>query len=802
MWHAQRYALRRLARNPLVSLTVILTLAVGVGAVTTAFTIVHGTLSPLEYPRAGDLVRIYQTLGELKSSPNPRLAAIWNRLPVSYLNTGDWRQRSRTLRGIGLYESYTAVLEPGGEPLEVAATKIDSELLSTLGVAPTLGRPFSAAEVTRRERLVLLGHGLWTKVFGGDRKILGRALRLDGQPYTVVGVMAPGFEIAGSKDSLWTPAGPTDDDLAVRDENRYSGVGRLAPGATLEAAQAEMDRLAAELAAAHPETNAGTGVRLTPLLDTVIGDSRRVLALLSAAAAAVLLIACVNLTNLLLAQGVERQREMALRLALGARRAHLVRQSGAEALILAVAGSAGGLLLAALARRLLPLLLVDELPRLEKIAIDWGVVLFALGAGLTAILFSSLLPAILTPGATPREALAEPRLVRISQDALVIAEVALTLMLTAGALALVTSWRRLATLDPGFDARDVLVQEIRLPAWQYPDDVRRGEFSARLLASLESLPGRTLTALTSRLPLPGMAMVWGFQVTGQNPPSRRWTQGPSATMQFVTPEYFRLLRIPILEGRIFDTRTASATDRPVMVNRTLAQRHWPGRSPVGERVVMKRTQEYRVVGIFRDFRQRGLAEEPGELMIQPWSQGPSETFEALVKTGGRPLDYAPLLRRRLRELDPSLPLAPAARLEDLVARSAVGPRSHALLVGLLAGVALLLALIGTYGVLAYRIGRRRREIAVRMAIGAGRGRVVRWVLGRALVLVLAGVFLGVLGALATGRLLAGLLYGVEATDLRVLTGAALLLIAGCLAAAYFPARRASRIEPAGTLRGA
>ncbi|HEV7786370.1 MAG TPA: ABC transporter permease, partial [Thermoanaerobaculia bacterium] len=660
----------------------------------------------------------------------------------------------------------TAVLEPGGEPLDISAAKIDSELLEILGVAPALGRPFTAAEVARREHLVLLAHGLWIHVLGGDKKILGRALRLDGQQYTVVGVMAPGFEIAGSKDSLWTPAGPTDDDLAVRDENQYSAIGRLAPGATREAAQAEMDRLAAELAAAHPETNAGTGIRIVPLLDTVIGDNRRVLALLSAAAAAVLLIACVNLTNILLAQGVERQREMALRLALGARRAHLLRQNGVEALILAVAGSAGGLLLAALARRLLPLFLVAELPRVEKIAIDGGVVLFALGAGLIAILFSGLLPAILAPGATPREAMAERRLVRVSQDALVVAEVALTLMLTVGALALVTSWRRLATLDPGFDPRGVLVQEIRLPAWQYPDEIRRGEFSARLLASLESLPGRTVTALTSRLPLSGKAMVWGFRIAGEKPPGKDWTQGPSATMQFVTPDYFRLLRIPILEGQIFDARAHSSADRVVMVNRTLAERHWPGRSPVGERVVMRGTQEYRVVGVFRDFRQRGLAEEPGELMIQPWSQGPTKTFEALVKVDRQPLDYALLLRRRLRELDPALPLSPAARLEDLVAGSAIGPRSRALLVGLLAGVALLLALIGTYGVLAYGIGRRRREIAIRMATGADRRWVRLWVLRRALALVLVGVVLGGLGALAAGRLLAGLLYGVAATDLR------------------------------------
>ncbi|HSS76832.1 MAG TPA: ADOP family duplicated permease [Thermoanaerobaculia bacterium] len=799
MWHELRYSLRRLGRNPLVSSTVILTLAVGVGAVTTAFTVVHGTLSPLEFPQAERLVRIYQTLSRLKTSPNARLAAIWNQIPVSYLNAADFRHRSRTLRGIGLYESYTAVLEPGGEPLEVAASRIDSELLGVLGAAPLLGRPFTAAEVARRDHLALLSHGLWTHVFGADKGILGRAIRLEGQQYTVIGIMAPGFEIPGQKDSLWTPAGLTDDDLAVRDENSYSAIGRLAPRATLEASRTEMDRLAAGLAKAHPETNADTGVRIVPLLETVIGDSRRVLTLLSAAAVAVLLIACVNLSNILLAQGMERRGEMALRLTLGARRAHLVRQSAVETLILAVAGSAVGLVLAVLARRVLPLVLAAELPRLEKITLDGAVVLFALGASLVATLFSGLLPAILAAGAAARQAMSERSLVHIAQDALVIVEVALTLTLTVGALALVASWRRLATIDPGFDAPGVLVQEIRLPAWQYPDDVRRGSFATRLLATLETIPGIGETALASRLPVSGKAEIWGFHVAGQEPPSRDWTQGLSATMQFVTPEYFRLLRIPVLAGESFDDRSGSATAPVLMLNRTLADRLWPGRSPVSELVAMH-DQQYRVLGVFRDFKQRGLADPAGELMIQPWAQRPAATFSALFRVRGRPMDYAPVIRRRLRELDPALPLSPAALLEDLVAGSAAGPRSRALLVGLLAGVAMLLALIGTYGVLAYGVGRRRREIAIRLTIGADRRWVQLWVLRRALALALAGVLLGGLGALAAGRLLAGLLYGVTATDPQVLAGAAFLLIAACLAAGYFPARRASRIDPAMTLR--
>lgn len=791
--------LRRLGRNPLVSVIVVLTLAVGVGAVTTAFTIVRAILSPLDYPQAGGLVRIYETLADLKGSPNPRLAAMWNQVPVSYQNAADWRRGSRSLERIGRYLGYTAVLEAGGEPLEVSAAKIDSELLGVLGAAPALGRPFDGQEVERRALLVLLGHDLWTSVFGADETVLGRAVRLDGRQVTVIGVMPPGFALPGRKDSLWTPAGPTEEDLSYRDEHTYTAIGRLAPGATLQAAQAEMDRLASVLAAKHPETNSGTGVRLVPLLDTVIGESRRVLVLLSAATAAVFLVACVNLAHLLLAQGVERRGEVALRLSLGARRVHLLRQSAVEALALAAVGIAGGLLLATLARRALPVFLATELPRLEKIAVDWGVVGFAFGSGLLAILLSGLLPAVIVRGAAPQEAMAERRLVRVFQDVLIVAEVALALMLTVGALTLSTSWLRLAAVDPGLDPQNVLVQEVRLPSWQYPDEVRRADFAARLLASLESLPGTSGVALSSRLPVPGPAEVWGFRIAGQDAPSSDWTQGRSAVMQFVTPGYFSALRIPLVAGRAFAARRGPGSGRVLMVNRTLAQRHWPAASPVGAEVTM-REQSYRVEGVFGDIRHQGLAEEPGELMIQPWSQGSPAAFAALVRFDGHPLEHAAAVRQRIRQLDPALPLPSAALLEDLVARSVVGPRSRALLVGLSAGVALLLSLVGVYGVVAYSVSRRRREIAVRMVAGADSRWVQRWVLRRALALALAGVSLGVLGTLAARRLLEGLLYGVAMTDPRSLAAAALLLIIACLAASYFPARRASRIDPASTLR--
>jgi len=805
-----RHGLRRLRRNPLFSITVILTLAVGVGAVTTAFSLAHGILSPLAYPRAGELVRVYETLDKLKTSPNPRMAALANRLPVSYRNTVDWRRSSHTLRGIGLALGYTAVLDfgsEGGEPRDVLASKVDAELLQVFGMAPALGRFFTAPEVARHERLVLLSHDLWVSAFGADRTILGRALRIDGQPFTVVGVMPIGFPLAGRKDELWTPAWPTENDLAQREHDTfytYVAIARLAPRATVETAQAEMNRIAANLAAAYPGTNTGAGVRLVPLLDMVLGDSRRILTLLSAAAAAVLLVACVNLILLLLFQSVERSAETALRLALGARRGHLLRQTGVETLILAAAGAISGLLLAALAHRALPLFLVDELPRLDTVTVDWRVAAFAFGTALAVTLLGSLVPVALAPGvlkrsgAALRQAFTGRRSVRFLQDALVVAEVALTLMLTAGALTLVTSWLRVAAVDPGFDPQGVLVQEVRLPAWQYPDATRRGAFAARLVAGLEALPGVKAAALTSRLPLPGPAAVWGFRLAGEDPPAGDWTQGRSAVMQFVTPGYLHLLRIPLRAGRDLDEHATAG--KVVLINQTLAAKHWPSHTPVGAELIMQ-DEPYRIEGVFADIRQQGLTDNPGELMLQPWDQEPPATFAALLRVDGPPLRYAASVRGTLRRLDPALPVPPASRLDDLLAHTLAGPRSRALLVGLSAGIALLLALIGTYGVMAYNVSRQRRDIAIRMALGASRGWVHRWVLSRALLLALAGVCLGALGTRLTGRLLEGLLFGVTAAESGAVAAAALLLLAACLAAAWLPARRAGKTDPAAALRG-
>ncbi len=801
-----RQALRSLTSSAGVSVASTLTLALGVAAATVAATVIRGVLlAPLAYPEADQLVRIYQTLSPLQESSNPRLAAIWNRLPLSYLNATDLQRGSHTLTSLGLYLETDAVLDSGSGAQEILAAHIQAahiqaELLQTLGVEPLLGRLFTAAEADQGKRLVLLSHSLWRSVFGGDRGLVGKPLHLNGKPHTVVGIMPSGFTLPGRQDQLWTPLTPEGEDLSLRDNYRYAAIGRLMPGATLTAAE---DELAS--AGATMELGDDAGLRLVPLLDTVVGDSRRLVALLAFAAGCVLLVACVNVCHLLLARGVERQRDFAVRLALGASRWRLLGTVCIENLLLALAGGACALALAPAALRGLATLAADELPRIEGLAIDSSAAFDALVASVLAALAAGLLPALRTAAVNPgvtmavgcRERRSESR--SGAQSGLMVAEVALALILTSGATLLAISWQRLATVDLGFEPRGVLVQEIRLPDWLYPDPPRRADFAERLLASLEALPGAH-AALTSRLPAAGPVEVWGFRIVGRDPQESDWTQGRIAAMHFATPGYFNLMGIPVLVGRPFMT-TGGDAEREVVVNQTLAERHWPEGDVVGAEVIMGELT-YRVVGVIGNLRHLGLAEEPGELMVQPWSQRPPAEMAALVSfAAGSPLEQAGSVRSAVHRLDPALPLPPAMSLEQVVASELIGHRSRTLLVGLLTGVALLLTVIGTYAMVAYSVGRRRREIGIRMALGADTGSVRQWILRRILRLALTGVAIGILGTLAAGRLFQRLLFGIEASDPPTLAGTALLLIVTCLVAGYLPARRASRLEPALTLRG-
>jgi len=804
-----RHALRLHLKHSVLTATVVVTLALGIGANTAIFTIVNAVLlRPLDYPEPGRLARLYQTYESLRTSPNPRLRRIWNRLGVSYLNALDYRQASRTVAGIGLYTEQRVTFLGGGEPEEVEAVAVDADLFATLGVVPSLGRTFAPAEVERRERLAVLSHDLWQRVYGGDPAILERTLSLDGEPYSVVGVMPSGFHVGeGRRDRLWTPLALEERDLRERDDQRLSAVVRLAPGATIDAAREELEQVAAGQAEAHPDTNDGVGVRLRPLHDAVVGDSRPILTLLMAAAALVLALACVNVAQLLLAQAGARRGELAIRLALGASRGRLAATLLTESLILASAGGALGLLLAVYGRRALLAWIGAELPRTDAVAVDGRVLLFTLGASLAAALACGLLPAFSSSAAAAVHQLRTgpaPRRRLLAHGGFVVAEIALSLMLVAGAALLVHSFLRLAAVDPGFRVAGLLVQDVRLPSWRYPDEQRRQEFTNRLLERLAAVPGVRSAALTTKLPFAGPSLVAGFRLP-DDAEGEDWTQGRSATMTFVTSGYFATLGIPLLQGEASTGEgEAFAGEREVVVNETLARAAWPGRSPVGREVIMA-DETHRVVGVAADVRHDGTANEPGALMYQPWRQlaawpAAGGTVTAVLDVEGEPMLRAADVRRALRELDPSLPVPAATTMERLMADSLGTPRARTSLVSLLAALALALALVGTYAVTSFTVGQRVREIGVRMALGADARRVRALVLGRALAQAAAGIAVGTAGALALARLLEGQLYGVAATDPPTLAAAAALLAVTALAAGYLPAVRASRVDPSVALR--
>lgn len=810
--HELRQALRSQLRRPWPTLTIVLTLALGIGVNTAIFTLVSSVLlRPLPFPDGHRLVVVRQTYESLKTSPNPRLQSIWNRIPVSYLNAEDWRRDSRSLAGVGLYAESTVTLLGGGEPLAVEAAQVDAELFEILAVAPALGRTFTAQEVERQERLVVLGHPLWTKLWGGDPGILDTVIELDGEPATVVGVMPAGFQITGGRDDrLWTPLRLSENDLQVRNNQRLSALGRLAEGVSFESAGEELERLARNQAETYPDTNDGTGVRLEPLLDSIVAESRSLLTLLMAAVAMVLAVACANVAHLLWVQADRRRDELGIRRALGASRSRLTRQLLLESAIPAFAGGLLALPLAAFTRRLLVAWLPADLPRTETLPIDGRVLVFTLGVSLLATLLCGLPVALAssTADATRRArgnaGAATGRRGAWFHQILVVAEIALTLMLTAGAGLLANSFVRLAAVEPGFTTEGILVQDIRLPTWSHPDESRRQVFAEQLLARLRTVPGVRSVALTSKLPFAGPALVAGFSLAGAEAETENWTQGLSASLKFVSPEYFATLGIPLREGRFFTPEDRPDSGRVLVMNEGLANRCWPGEDAVGRSIVFS-DNEYRVVGVVADIRHDGLAKDPGLLMYFPWNHhgdltALAEQLTVVAGVDGDPMDFAAIARGIVREVEPALPLPAATTLEYLVSESLGAPRGRSSLALLLAALALVLALVGTYAVVSFTVGRRRAEIGVRMAFGATAHQVQAMVLGRTLALAALGIGIGIAGALAGGRLLEGMLWGVGAGDPATLASAALLLAGAAVLAGYLPARRASRIDPVRALR--
>ena len=801
-----KFAVRSLSARPGFTAIALLALAVGIGANSAIFSVVHAVLiRPLPFAEPDRLVMIWHDYTE-SNLPKASISV------PSYL---EYRDHMQAFEQVAAATPWSANLTGSGDPERVQGMLVTANFLRTLGVGPAAGRDFLPEEDRPgANRVVILGHGLWERRFASDRSIVGRTVALNGEEHTVVGVLPAGIAPLRPAD-LYKPIAFTDAQRAPSNHGNefLLNVARLRAGATLERARAEMDALAARLREQYYDQ--GWRVSIVPLRDETVGDVRPALLILMTAVGCVLLITCANVANLLLARATARRREIALRAALGAGRWRLVRQLLTESVLLAVAGGALGLLLAVWGIRAIVAAAPDEAARAlqagSRLGVDPTVLLFTLLVSvLTGLLFGTA-PAARLSRTDLNETLKEgsrgqgigARGHRLL-GGLVVVQVALALVLLVGAGLLVRSFTRLRRVDPGFRAENLLTFQVTLPTGRYDSDLQvRGFFDA-LLPRLRSLPGVRQAAAVSNLPMSGDNAGASFAIEGVREEPHQ--PGPHGDSHVVTDGYFATLGIPVLRGRGFDGQDGPDSTPAAVVDQVLADRYWPGQDPLGHRLAFafegspEKPIWRTIVGVVGHVKKYGLDGRVKEQYYTPAGQRPRRSMVLALRTAGDPRAMIAAVRAAVRGLDPDLPLFRVAPMEQVVDDTLKTRRFVLLLLGLFASVALTLAAVGLYGVLAYAVGQRRHEIGVRMALGAEARSVVRMVVGQGMTLCAAGLLLGALGAVAATRFLSSLLFSVSATDPGTFAAVPLGLALVALLACWIPARRAARVDPAVALR--
>jgi putative ABC transport system permease protein len=795
-----RYAVRVLFKQRGFTAVALTTLALGIGANTAIFSIVHAVLlRPLPFTAPEGLYVIWGATDR------------GNRAPASEADFLDWRSQNRSFDDLAALDFASLTLSGGGEPEQVPAGVVSASMFNLLGLTPVAGRVFTADE-DRPEGppVVVLGYALWQRRFGGDRAIVGKTVALNGRLRTVVGVMPPNVDfpgpMTGSKVELWVPIA-LDSRKADRGMHYMGVLGRLKPEVSLTQARDDMAAIARRIEQQYPETNTGWRINIVPLHEQLVGDVRPALLVLMGAVGFVLLIACANVANLLLARGTARAREIAVRGALGASRARLLRQLLTESLLLAAAGSAVGLLLAMWTVDLLPSVSAGTLPRLTEIRMNGSVFAFALAMSvITGVLFglapawqatlSSLNEALKIGGRAPASAGGAMR------STFVVVEIALACVLLIGAALLIRSLQRLEHVDPGFRSENVLTASLSLPDSRYRTDAQRVAFLGEVLPRIRSLPNVEAVGATSLLPLGGSDTRLIFTIEGEvpQPPGRR----PSGGYRNVSDGYFSAMGIPLVRGRGFSERDTGNALGIAVINKTLAQRYFANRDPLGRRIKMDVPEAdspwLTIVGIVGDVKHRSLAEENPAEIYTPFAQNPTPYLTLVARTRGRPSILAAALRGEVRAVDPGLPFEKVRGMDEVMSESVAQPRFRTMLLGCFAGLALVLASVGVYGVMAYSVQQRWHEMGLRMALGARPRDVVALVVGSGLRLTAAGIGIGVAGALAVTKVLSELLFGISPTDPGTFAIVAGVLAAIAGLASYIPARRATRADPMMALR--
>lgn len=814
MFQDLRFGIRVLMKNPGFTATVVLTLALGMGANTAIFSVIHGVLlKPLAFHEPERLFMLW--------TDNPSWKLGFHELPPANSDLQEWRASATSFEQIAAFQSKIADLSDNGDPERVGAVNVSVNLMPMLGLSPVLGRQFSTEEGQRgQDRVAILGYALWQRRFGGAAEVIGKRISVNGVSRTVIGVMPEGFNFPRGTEmpsayhlperaDLWVPLAKEDDYWANRIQRQLVLIGRLKAGVAPKQAQAEMDGIAARQAIAYPQTHEGWRIWLSPLFNQIVGKTRTPLLMLLGAVGFLLLIACANIASLLLARAAVRRREMAVRAAIGAGRARIIRQLLTESLLLATFGGGIGLLFGYWGLNTLLKFIPPNMPRLQNISLDTNVFLFtAFISILTGVLFG-LVPAWQASKVNLAEALKDSARTNSagrglrSHSLLVTAEVALAAVLLISAALMLQSFRRLLDIDPGFKPEGVATFDVSLPWSRYSDEEKRGQFFEQARTQLSSLPGVRAVGAISSLPLAGNENLTWLSVEGVEPAPRG--KEPIAEDRMITPHYFEAMGISLINGRDFDAGDSAGKPPVVIINETMARQFFPKGDAVGKHIkrVLNDKEWRTIVGVVRDVRGYALETQARPQLYHPLAQSPGETDEmslALRVDAAALPSLREAIRQELKQLDAALPIANFRTMEQLVTTAVARHRFSTLLLGLFAATALLLTVVGLYGVVAYGVNQRTREIGIRLALGAQQTNVLALVLRQGMHPALLGLALGLIGAFALMRLLASQLYEVQATDPATFTLVAVGLLLTAFVACYFPARRATKIDPMEALR--